>query len=289
MTPPSLRSVRGAVTVPTGFRAAATACGIRQKGDRNRLDMALIASIVPCHAAGTFTTNQIQAAPVRITLKHLRERRAQAIIATSGNANACTGAQGLLDAAQMAEETAQRLSLKPWEVLVCSTGRIGVPMPMPIVRAGIRDVTSKLGDTKFSDSREAGELVARAIMTTDTGPKQFAVRFRLGESDAAIGGIAKGAGMIAPGMSENGEPPALHATLIALLTTDVAVERRTLQDCLNQAVGQSFNCITVDGDMSTNDTVLLLANGMAGNRPLSKGSPDLATFQTALNRVTLEL
>src|ERR1051325_679096 len=145
------RSVRGAVTAPKGFRATVTACQIRGHGDPKRLDMALIASVVPCHAAGAFTTNQIKAAPVKITMKHLRDRRAQAIIATSGNANACTGTQGLLDAAQMAEETANHLSLKPWEVLVCSTGRIGTPMPMRKVIAGISDVTAGLAEKRSEE------------------------------------------------------------------------------------------------------------------------------------------
>ncbi len=286
------RFVKGAVTAPRGFRAAVAASDIRGEGKKKRLDLAVIASVVPCHAAGTFTTNQVKAAPVKITMRHLRDRRAQAIVATSGNANACTGTRGLRDAAVMAEETARLLSLKPWEVLVCSTGRIGVLMPMRKVIAGIREAVPKLslepggrGGTKPTQ----GELAARAIMTTDTVPKQIAIRLKLGGHEVTIGGICKGAGMIAPGMSETGQPPALHATMFCFLTTDAAVERRTLQDCLNQAVAQSFNCVTVDGDMSTNDTVLLLANGMAGNRPLAATSPDLGLFQSALNHVTVEL
>lgn len=283
------RPVKGSVTAPKGFRASAVACDIRGHGKKQRLDLALIASVVPCHAAGTFTTNQIKAAPVKLDLKHLRDRRAQAIVVNSGNANACTGTQGMQDAARMAEETARTLSLKPWEVLVCSTGRIGTQMPMKKVLSGIREAASQLADTKLSHSPKAGELAARAIMTTDTKPKQVAVHFELDGKEVAIGGICKGAGMIAPGMSETGAPPGLHATMLSFLTTDAAVERRTLQECLNKAVAQSFNSVTVDGDMSTNDTVLLLANGMAGNEPLSAGSEGLAVFQAALNHVTAEL
>lgn len=283
------RPVPGAVIAPKGFRATATAADIRGHGKKKRLDMALIASVVPCHAAGTFTTNQIKAAPVKITMKHLRGLRAQAVVVNSGNANACTGTQGMQDAAHMAEETAKRLSLKPWEVLVCSTGRIGTLMPMKKVMAGIRELTAKLGDNRLSASPKAGLLAAQAIMTTDTKPKHIAVRFNLGAHVATIGGMCKGAGMIAPGMSESGESPALHATMLCFLTTDAAVEKRLLQDCLNRAVAQSFNSVTVDGDMSTNDTVLLLANGMAGNAPLSPSSPGLPAFQSALNHVTAEL
>jgi glutamate N-acetyltransferase/amino-acid N-acetyltransferase len=284
-----LRPLKGSITAAKGFRAAAVAADVRGHGDRKRLDLAIVASVVPCHAAGAFTTNQIKAAPVKLCLRHLRDRRAQAIVVNSGNANACTGTQGTRDAALMAEETARLLALKPWEVLVCSTGRIGTPMPMKKVLAGIREAAAALSDTKVSHSARAGELAARAIMTTDTKPKQVAVRFDLGGKQITVGGIAKGAGMIAPGMSESGEPPALHATMISVLTTDAAVERRTLQQCLNAAVAGSFNSVTVDGDMSTNDTVLLLANGMAGNQPLSGQSPDFPTFQLALNHVTAEL
>jgi len=283
------RLAKGCVTAPKGFRATAVACDIRGHGKKGRLDLAIIASVVPCHAAGTFTTNQIKAAPVKLTRKHLRDRRAQAIVVNSGNANACTGVQGMQDAARMAEETARLLGLKPWEVLVCSTGRIGTPLPMKKVIGGIQEAAARLGDTKFSHSPKAGELAARAITTTDTKPKQVAVQFELDGKEVTIGGICKGAGMIAPGMSESGEPPALHATMLSFLTTDAAVERRTLQECLNRAVAQSFNSVTVDGDMSTNDTVLLLANGMAGNEPLSANHPALPTFQAALNHVTGEL
>src|ERR1051326_1233734 len=182
------RSVKGSVTAPRGFRAAAVAADIRGHGKKTRLDLAVIASVVPCHAAGTFTTNQIKAAPVKLDMNHLRDHRAQAIVVNSGNANACTGTQGMQDAAHMAEETARLLSLKPWEVLVCSTGRIGTQLPMKKVLAGIREATGQLGDTRNSDSLKAGELAARAIMTTDTKPKQCAVAVKLGGRDAIIGG-----------------------------------------------------------------------------------------------------
>ena len=287
------KPIKGSITAPLGYRAAASFCDVKtlgtgkgsNKGQKN--DLALIVSDTPAKAAGMFTTNQICAAPVKVCVEHLKNNTAQAVVVNSGNANACTGPQGMADAREMAALTGQALGLKESEVIVGSTGRIGVHLPMANVRSGIAEVATKLKPT-----RAAATLAAEAIMTSDTRPKEVAVEFKLGGKTVRLGGIAKGAGMIQPGMSPTGARPAsapqgLHATMLAYLTTDANIAAGVLKKCLREAVAQSFNCITVDGDMSTNDTVLLLANGLAGNRKLS--ATDLKTFQAALNHVCLEL
>ena len=233
----------------------------------------------------------------------------QVIVVNSGNANACTGKQGMADAREMVSFTEKTLALPAGRALVCSTGRIGVPMPMDNIRAGILEAAMELGVTSAHADR-----TAEAIMTSDSHPKQIAIEFKLGGKTVRIGGICKGAGMIQPGMSATGARPAtlphggLHATMLSFITTDAAVNKKVLQAALNEAVAHSFNRITVDGDMSTNDTVLVLANGRAGNSPLvaadvrrlhSKSKivrassrrllQDLDIFQSALNHVCLEL
>ena len=288
-----LKKIRGSITAPLGFAAAARFCDVKTLGTGKgsnkgqKRDLALIISDVPAKAAGMFTTNQICAAPVKLCIDHLRNNTAQAIIINSGNANACTGPRGLADALEMAALTGQALGLKTTDVLVGSTGRIGVPMPMPNIRKGIAAIAGQLKPTQA-----AAAQAAEAILTSDTQLKQIAVEFQLGSGTVRLGGIAKGAGMIQPGMSPTGARPAsapqgLHATMLAYLTTDANVNVVNLKKCLREAVSQSFNCITVDGDMSTNDTVLLLANGLAGNGKLSGN--DLKTFQAALNHVCLAL
>ena len=287
------KPIKGSITAPLGYRAAASFCDVKtlgtgkgsNKGQKN--DLALIVSDTPAKAAGMFTTNQICAAPVKVCVEHLKNNTAQAVVVNSGNANACTGPQGMSDAREMAALTGQALGLKESDVIVGSTGRIGVHLPMANVRSGIAEVATKLKPT-----RAAATLAAEAIMTSDTRPKEVAVEFKLGSKTVRLGGIAKGAGMIQPGMSPTGARPAsapqgLHATMLAYLTTDANIAAGVLKKCLREAVAQSFNCTTVDGDMSTNDTVLLLANGLAGNRKLS--ATDLKTFQAALNHVCLEL
>ena len=287
------KPIKGSITAPLGYRAAASFCDVKtlgtgkgsNKGQKN--DLALIVSDTPAKAAGMFTTNQICAAPVKVCVEHLKNNTAQAVVVNSGNANACTGPQGMSDAREMAALTGQALGLKESEVIVGSTGRIGVHLPMANVRSGIAEVATKLKPT-----RAAATLAAEAIMTSDTRPKEVAVEFKLGGKTVRLGGIAKGAGMIQPGMSPTGARPAsapqgLHATMLAYLTTDANIAAGVLKKCLRESVAQSFNCITVDGDMSTNDTVLLLANGLAGNGKLS--AADLKTFQAALNHVCLEL
>jgi glutamate N-acetyltransferase/amino-acid N-acetyltransferase len=291
---PVVKTIPGSICAPRGFKAAAVFCDIKRLGtgkgsDKGRKDdLGLIVSDVPAAVAGMFTTNQVCAAPVKVSAKHAAGKFAQAIVVNSGNANACTGARGLADAEQMTKLTAQALGIHARQVLVCSTGRIGVPMPMANVKRGISDAASRLSSTP-SSARKAAE----AIMTSDTRRKEIAVEFKLGDATVRIGGICKGAGMIQPGMSRTGKGPAagLHATMLAFLTTDAAVGNDFLKDALERSVARSFNRITVDGDMSTNDTVLILANTRAGNRWLSDRSPraNREVFQRALDFVTLEL
>jgi len=219
----------------------------------------------------------------------MKQGRARAIVANSGNANACTGKQGMKDALEMVAFTEKALNLPRGSALVGSTGRIGVTLPMDNVRAGIIEAAVELGSTPGHAAH-----AAEAMMTSDTRPKQVAVEFKLGGKTVRLGGTCKGAGMIQPGMSATGARPAavpLHATMLCFLTTDAAVEAPALQAALTEAVALSFNRITVDGDMSTNDTVLLLANGLAGNRPITKRSlsGQAQVFQAALNHVCLEL
>lgn len=286
------KTVPGSVTAPQGFFAAGVFCDIKRLGtgkgsDKGqKRDLALIVSEVPARGAGMFTTNQVCAAPVKVCREHLRRGMVQAIVANSGNANACTGVQGWRDARRMAALAAEALQVEPRQVLVASTGRIGVPMPMDRVAQGIQHAAQLLGNAP-----EHAAEAAEAIMTSDTRPKQIAVEFKIGGVPVRLGGMAKGAGMIQPGMSPTGARPAsrpLHATMLCFLTTDAALARPALSTALREAVAASFNRITVDGDMSTNDTVLLLANGLAGNREI-RGGADLAAFQAALNHVCLEL
>jgi len=244
---------------------------------------------VPATVAGMFTTNQICAAPVKVCAERVKGGTAQAIVVNSGNANACTGKQGMKDALAMTALVAKQLHIPDAQILVGSTGRIGVNLPMANVREGILRAAQLLGN----DVPHADEAV-EAIMTSDTRPKKIAIEFKLDGKTVRIGGMCKGAGMIQPGMSATGARPAalpqgLHATMLCFLTTDAAVEAKALHACLQEAVANSFNRITVDGDMSTNDTVLVLANGLGGNSELGRKSPELKIFQAALNHVTLEL
>jgi len=289
-----LKKIGGSITAPKGFLASGVFCDIKRLGTGKgsnkgrKRDLALIVSEVPAAVAGMFTTNQVCAAPVKICAARMKKGVAQAIVVNSGNANACTGEQGLQDAREMARLTADQFLLPQEHVLVGSTGRIGVLLPMDRVKEGILEAAALLG----GGPEHAGEA-AEAIMTSDTRPKQIAVELKLGGKTARIGGICKGAGMIQPGMSATGARPAaapLHATMLCFITTDAAIGAPALQAALREAVASSFNRITVDGDMSTNDTVLALANGLAGNRPLTPGhQADFAKFQAALNHVTLEL
>ena len=297
-----LKDISGAIIAPKGFLASGVFCDIKRigtgKGSNKgpKRDLALIVSETPATVAGMFTTNQVCAAPVKLCVERVRKGKAQVVVVNSGNANACTGKQGMADAREMVSYTERALNFPKGSALVGSTGRIGVTMPMDNVRAGIIEAATLLGSAV-----EHADHAVEAIMTSDTRPKQIAVEFNLGGKAVRIGGICKGAGMIQPGMSANGKRPAallnggrpqgLHATMLAFITTDAAIEAKILQTALNEAVAHSFNRITVDGDMSTNDTVLVLANGLAGNKNIQHSTSNIQhrIFQTALNHVCLEL
>lgn len=289
-----LIEIPGGIVAPRGFRAAGVFCDIKRLGTGTgsnkgtKRDLALIVSEVPAVVAGLFTTNQICAAPVKVCVARVRGGRAQALVVNSGNANACTGKQGIQDALEMVRFTEQALNLPGGSALVGSTGRIGLALPMDNVRAGIVEAAVGLGP-----SVDHAAQAAEAIMTSDTRPKQIAVEFQLGGKRVRLGGICKGAGMIQPGLSATGRrpaPAAPHATMLCFLTTDAAITPKGLQAALHWAVASSFNRITVDGDMSTNDTVLILANGLAGNSfHALRITHHRAPFQTALDHVCLEL
>lgn len=285
-----ISEIEGSITAPSGFRAAGVFCDIKRLGtgkgsDKGRKrDLMLIASDRPATVAGMFTTNQVCAAPVKVSLEHAAKGKAQAVVSNSGNANACTGTQGLKDARAMVKLTADLLDVPENHVMVCSTGRIGLPMPMDRVEAGIRDAAGLL-----SHDRESAANAAEAIMTSDSVSKEVAIEIKVGGKRVTIGGIAKGAGMIEPGMSPTGKRPAsrpLHATMLGFVTTDAAITSRALKRALREAVAVTFNRITIDGDMSTNDTVLVLANGMAGNDTIrALDSAGGKRFQKALTHV----
>ena len=290
------KEIPGSIIVPTGFLASGVFCDIKKLGTGKgsnkgpKRDLALIVSETPATVAGMFTTNQVCAAPVKVCVERMKKGVAQVVVINSGNANACTGKQGMADAREMVAFTEKALGLSAGRALVGSTGRIGVTMPMDNVRAGIVEAVIELGYSAVHADR-----AAEAIMTSDSRPKQIAIEFLLGGKKVRIGGICKGAGMIQPGMSATGARPAalphggLHATMLAFITTDAAVGAKVLQAALNEAVAHSFNRITVDGDMSTNDTVLVLANGLAGNKKFKVQSSEFKVFQSALNHVCLEL
>lgn len=263
--------IKGGVGAPRGFRTSAVSCGIKDPKAK-RLDLALIHCDEPATSAGTFTTNRVKAAPVKMTQAHLRRGDLRAIVANSGNANACTGMQGIHDSRAMAKGVAKLLDLKQSEVGVCSTGVIGLPMPMGRIEPKFGKLVEDLAP------KQGGE-VARAIMTSDTRPKELAISFELGGKRVRIGGCVKGAGMICPSM----------ATMLGFITTDVPMSKDTLQRAVLEAVEDSFNRITIDGDMSTNDTVLVLSNGASGIRPLRRNGPRCRQFRKALKWLMNEL
>jgi glutamate N-acetyltransferase/amino-acid N-acetyltransferase len=259
------REIDHCVTAPQGFRAGVTASGI--KSDASIKDLAILASDVPCAAAGTFTTSSTRAAPVMVCQERLRSGMAQAVIVNSGNANCATGEPGLLNAYRMTELTAQKLGLENEMVLCSSTGIIGRQLPIEKIEAGVQAIElSALG----------GNALSEAIMTTDTRPKRIALEFELEGRTVRLGGVTKGAGMIYPNM----------ATMLCYLTTDAAVELAWMNTELHAAVADSFNMMAMDGDMSTNDTCILFANGLAGNAPINAQHPQAGTFREALRRVT---
>ena len=266
-----IKVVQGGVTAAQGFRAASLFAGIKP-GNKNRHDMALVASTVLAVAGGVFTTNQVQAAPVRVSRLHLRSPQVSAVLLNSGNANAATGPSGIAAAKALASGMAAALNCGTSQILVCSTGRIGVPLPREKMEGKLPELADQL-------SVKGGTAAARAIMTSDTFPKECAVEVAGPGGVFRLGGMAKGAGMIDPNM----------ATMLCLISTDAKISKRVLQNALHHAVEKSFNRITVDGDMSTNDTVFVLANGLAGAASLKVGSPDYALFVEALDQVCLKL
>jgi glutamate N-acetyltransferase/amino-acid N-acetyltransferase len=268
-----------AVTFARGFRAGTAACGIKAltagasaipSGQTD--DLCIVHSAQPCDAGGVFTTNRVKSASVVIDQLHLQHNRVQALAINSGNANSCTGAQGFKDALLMAKLSADRLDLDPDQVLVSSTGVIGRFMPMPAIKAGIAEACGRL-------SADGGAAAARAIMTTDSVPKTAQLEIDLGGTTVRVGGMCKGSGMIHPNM----------ATLLAYITTDAAVEAGLMATLVKSIADRSFNQVTVDGDSSTNDTFLMLANGAAGNQLIRAGSAEAAQLQAALLQVANEL
>ncbi|MDF7824236.1 bifunctional glutamate N-acetyltransferase/amino-acid acetyltransferase ArgJ [Pontiellaceae bacterium B12227] len=257
------------IHMPKGFECAGVSAGIKPGGVK---DMALIFSDTPASAAGVFTTNQVCAAPVKVCRAHLQHGVARAIVMNSGIANACTGAEGMVAAKDMAAETAKVIGCEPQEIFVCSTGKIGPQLPLDKIIPGI----GKLFDAALIENVQD---CAEAMMTTDTRPKVSVAELEIEGRSVKIVGFAKGAGMIEPNM----------ATMLSYITTDAAVEQHALQAALKKAVDSSFNRISIDGDQSTNDTVLAMANGAAENRPLDENSHDWGVFYQALETVCHEL
>lgn len=269
----AFKGIDGGVTAPKGFLAAGVHVAVKES-NLTKKDIALIYSRVPAVAAGVFTTNKVQAAPVLVSKDHLGVAggQCQAIVVNSGNANACTGEQGLQDARAMAQAAASALKLQEEQVLVASTGVIGLPLPMDRVLPGIEAAAAAL-------SAEGSKAAAEAIMTTDTFLKETAIQVVVDGVTVTLGAIAKGSGMIHPNM----------ATMLSFVTTDVDIAPTALQNAVRQAVGKSFNMITVDGDTSTNDTLLVLANGEAGNRVIGEESPEYQVFCQALTHICIEM
>lgn len=265
-----LMKVKGGVTAARGFLAAAVFAGIKAS-NKGRNDMALVVSETPAAAAGVFTTNRVKAAPVRVSRAHIRSKHARAVLLNSGNANACTGPSGIAAAKSLAASAAHALGCVTGQILVCSTGRIGVPLPVDKMAAKLPELAAGL-------SGKNGQLAAKAIMTSDSFAKEYAVEVRAPGGTFRVGGMAKGAGMINPNM----------ATMLCVVTTDAKISKGTLQNALHHAAERTFNRITVDGDMSTNDTVLALANGASG-ASIKTGTTDYALFVEALNEVCLKL
>ena len=272
MSEKKITRIEGGVTAAEGFEAAAAAAGIKYQG---RDDMALIYSGIPCRAAGTFTTNVVKAAPVKWDQKIVAEAPyVQAVVVNSGIANACTGAEGYGYCKETAEEAAKVLGVPETAVLVASTGVIGMQLPMDRLKKGI----SLLKEAK-GEGTEKGTAAAKAIMTTDTIHKEIAVQVELGGKTVTIGGMSKGSGMIHPNM----------CTMLAFVTTDAAISKEMLQRAVSADVKDTYNMISVDGDTSTNDTLLVLANGLAGNPEITEENEDYRTFAAALNEVNTYL
>lgn len=266
-----MKKINGGVCAAKGFESGALHAGIKRVAS-TKDDLAILISRSPCVAAGVFTRNRVKAAPVLVSQKHLKSETHLGVVLNSGNANACTGDQGMLDAKEVCELAARFFGGEAESYLVCSTGRIGVPMPMEKVRAGLEKLPVSL-------SCEGSNAAAVAIMTSDTFPKEVALSATVNEQTFHIGGMAKGAGMINPNM----------ATMLCVVTTDASIEKNLAQQIVADVVERTFNRITIDGDMSTNDTVLLLANAASGVS-ISANDPDaIAVFTQTLERVCADL
>ncbi len=267
-----MKIIDGGVTAAKGFKAASTAAEIKYKG---RTDMAMVFSEVPCVAAGTFTTNVVKAAPVRwdqdIVYNH---PGARAVICNSGIANACTGEEGFSYCRETAKAASESLGIPEDSVLVASTGVIGMQLPIDRIANGVKAMAPKL-----AGSREAGHEAAKAIMTTDTEKKEAAVEIEIGGKTVTVGGMCKGSGMIHPNM----------CTMLGFITSDVDISKELLQEALSEDIKDTYNMVSVDGDTSTNDTVLLLANGQAGNPKIIEKNADYEEFKKALNYVNTTL
>lgn len=267
-----MKEIKGGVTAAKGFQAASAAAEIKYKG---RTDMAMIFSSVPCKAAGTFTTNIVKAAPVKWDQKVVYEQPyAQAVICNSGIANACTGEEGYGYCKETADAAAEILNISPDSVLVASTGVIGMQVPIEKIKNGVKMMVPALSGEIF-----AGTDAAKAIMTTDTVHKEVAVEIEIGGKAVTIGGMCKGSGMIHPNM----------CTMLGFVTTDISISKELLLEALKEDVKDTYNMISVDGDTSTNDTVLLLANGLAGNEEITEKNADYEKFKMALNYVNTTL
>ena len=263
-----MKVIEGGITAAKGFKANALNCGIK----RIKPDLALIYSEVPAIACGMFTQNKIQAAPVKVTKEHLKKMTTQAIIINSGNANCCTGERGRIDALSMTEAVAKNFGFEAEDVLVASTGVIGKHLAIAKIKTHIPQLVKGLNN-------KAGHKVAQAIMTTDKTTKEIAVEVKLKKRTIKIGAVAKGAGMIDPNM----------ATMLCFITTDAHITRRALKIALKNAVDKSFNAISVDGDMSTNDSVIAMANGAAGPELIDKNNEDFKKFSDAMDFITEDL
>ncbi|NQV35973.1 MAG: bifunctional glutamate N-acetyltransferase/amino-acid acetyltransferase ArgJ [Phycisphaeraceae bacterium] len=259
------------ITAPKGFQVKGLSCGIKQSGNP---DLGVIYCPTGAKAAAVFTTNQVVSAAVEVCREHAKSAKVYAIVANSGNANACTGKQGHKDAVAMCQQTAQELACEPHQVLVASTGIIGQPLPMPVIISGIRQAAAGL-----SDAAKSGLDFAKAIMTTDTRPKQTVRCIKIAGKDVTLAGTVKGAGMIGPNM----------ATTLCFMTTDMAISKSLLNRAIKQAIGNSLNRLTVDGHQSTNDTAILLTSGLAGNPVVTRQDKDYAKFAKALNELCDDL
>ena len=269
MVTTEFKIIDGGVCAAKGFKASGVHCGIRKS--RTKRDLALVFSAVPASCAAVYTTNLVKGAPLEVTKSNISDGYAQAVICNSGNANTCN-ADGIEIADQMCQLTAQALGIKPTDVVVASTGVIGQKLDITPIAKGIPLLVSEL-------SKDGNLNASEGIMTTDTVRKEVAVQFSVGGKECRIGGMAKGSGMIHPNM----------ATMLVFITTDAAISPAMLQKALSSDIANTFNMVSVDGDTSTNDMVMVLANGMAGNSPITEEGPDFDAFMKALNTITVSL